>query len=235
MYRPISCIAILSTVLACTVSAPVLDSNSLSGWIATGDANWLAEDGELLASGQGDGFLASAQTFDNFHLTVEFRVDATVNSGVFIRCQDRDNIHPNTCYEFNIWDEHPQQEARTGSIVFRAMPPLVHVETLGRWNTYEITANGSSLEARVNGELTAVLEDSQLTSGFIALQHLGRWERSVSGPGVQAAIAPETVFSEHGITGPSRSGLIKPQHVYTSLLLPEIVLSGVFSAVCCSG
>jgi len=138
-----------------------------------GDSIWSVEEEVLVAGGEGDGFLVSKQSLDNFQLKVEFRVDASVNSGIFIRCQERQDINPNTCYEFNIWDEHPQQQARTGAIVSRAMPPLAQVSTLGRWSTYEITANGPLLEARVNGELTAVLEDSQWQTGFIALQHWG--------------------------------------------------------------
>ena len=51
---------------------------------------------------------------------------------------------------------------------------LAHVETVGHWNTYEITARGGFLEARVNGTVTAVLEDADPTRGFIALQ---RWEQ----------------------------------------------------------
>lgn len=174
MFRKIALVSSCCLLAACSTTTATLDSNSLSGWAIVGDADWMAKNGEITGSGEGEGFLASEAVFGDFHLKVEFRVDAETNSGIFIRCQDRQRIHPETCYEFNIWDRHPQQEARTGSIVFRAMPPLAHVDTLGRWNTYEITARGNTLEARVNGELTAVLEDSELSSGFLALQRWGK-------------------------------------------------------------
>ena len=60
------------------------------------------------------------------------------------RCRERANIHPDNCFELNIYDAHPRQEARTGAIVFKVMPPLVHVDTVGRWNTYEVVAQGSA-------------------------------------------------------------------------------------------
>ncbi len=164
------CLAAL--LAACVGPVSLFDGRTLDGWQVLGDATWTVQDREIVGGGDGDGFLATDGRYGDFHLRVEFWVDATTNSGIFIRCQDRAYIHPDTCYEFNIWDEHPRQEARTGAIVFRAMPPLAHVDTVGRWNTYEITARGGLLEARVNGTVTAVLEDADRARGFIALQ---RW------------------------------------------------------------
>ena len=161
-----------ATLAAAGVS--LFDGNSLAGWQVLGESRWSVEDGEIIGAGEEDGFLATESSYGDFRLQAEFWVEAGTNSGIFIRCQDRDRIHPDTCYEFNIWDHHPKQEARTGAIVFRAMPPLSHVNTVGRWNTYEITARGCSLQAKVNGEVTARLDDADPTAGFIALQ---RWEQ----------------------------------------------------------
>lgn len=156
-------------VLAGPVS--LFDGTSLAGWQVVGDLEWSVVDGTVQAAGSGDGFLSSDGEYGDFTLHAEFWVDATTNSGIFIRCRDRARIHPDTCYEMNIWDRHPQQEARTGAIVLRFMPPLTQVETVGRWNTYDIKAAGATLEVRVNGEVTAILEDADPAPGFIALQH----------------------------------------------------------------
>jgi hypothetical protein len=149
----------------------LFDGNSLAGWQISGDALWAVENGEIVSGGAGDGYLYSDASFGDFELSAQFWVDATTNSGIFIRCQDSTNIHPDTCFELNIWDEHPRQEARTGSIVFKVMPPLAHVETIGRWNTYEVTARGSNLVVKVNGTVTATMDDADPVAGFIALQH----------------------------------------------------------------
>jgi len=149
----------------------LFDGSSLAGWSAVDEAQWRVEGGEIVATGSGDGFLRTDALYADFELRLEFWVDATTNSGIMIRCKDPQRIHPDTCYELNIWDEHPQQPARTGAIVFVAMPPLAHVTTVGKWNTYEVLARGGQLVVKVNGEVTARLEDADPTPGFIALQH----------------------------------------------------------------
>ena len=82
--------------LACftttTGAETLFDGTTLNGWDQTGDATWAIEQGEIAAHGSGDGYLAGNRTYRDFQLTVEFWVDATTNSGVFVRCQDRDNI-----------------------------------------------------------------------------------------------------------------------------------------------
>jgi hypothetical protein len=149
----------------------LFDGHSLGGWLVSGEADWSVEEGSIVARGKGDGFIQTLESYGDFELSVEFWVDATTNSGIFIRCGDPQRIHPETCYELNIWDEHPQQQARTGAIVFKVMPPLANVETVGRWNTYDVMARGARIEVRVNGELTATLDDADPSPGFIALQH----------------------------------------------------------------
>lgn len=115
-------------------------------------------------------FLYSKATYADFDLSVEFMPDAAVNSGVFVRCQDPSEFTPFNCYEANIWDEHPRQEFRTGSIVARVAPPLAHVDTIGKWNNMRVTADGARIEVYVNDLLTARLENAEFPEGHIALQ-----------------------------------------------------------------
>ncbi len=173
MRRLLPLALLLVSISACAGPQHLFNGIDLSGWESQGDVAWQVEGQAIVASGSGDGFLASRAAFGDFYLRVEFWVDATTNSGVFVRCRERTRIHPETCYELNIWDQHPKQEARTGAIVFVHMPPLAQVETVGRWNVLEVTARGAFLEVKINGTVTAVLEDANPTPGFIALQHWG--------------------------------------------------------------
>lgn len=172
------CLTLLAAIqlAACAAPTALFNGDDLSGWNVVGDANWHVESGELVANGDGNGFLVSLAEFTDFQLQLQFWVDETTNSGVFIRCQDRTKIHPDTCYELNIWDQHPRQEARTGAIVFKVMPPLEHVTTIGRWNTYDVTARGGTLVVKVNGVITAMMTRADLKGGFIALQHAEKGE-----------------------------------------------------------
>lgn len=149
-------------------------------WQPVGTADWQPGEtgtgetgkGKTMTStnSSGDGYLLSKSVYGDFELVVEFKPDKQVNSGILIRCQDRENITPLTCLEINIWDDHPRQEFRTGAIVIHAAPPLAQVNTVDQWNTYRIVAQGQLVEAWLNGVLTARMTNAELTEGFIALQ-----------------------------------------------------------------
>ena len=156
---------------ACAGAPALFNGKNLEGWQMSDDAVWSVQDGHIVSTGSDNGYLSTDELFGDFELSAEFWIDATTNSGIYIRCKDRANIHPDTCYELNIWDNHPKQEARTGAIVFKFMPPLAQVEPIGRWSRYEVFAKEGSLEVKVNGEVTAVMTDADPTPGFISLQH----------------------------------------------------------------
>ena len=145
-----------------------------SGWTTVGEAHWQLDQGTLEGSpGTGQGFAITQATFGSFHLKLEFFPDAEVNSGVFIRCQDRDSIAAGTCYELNISDNHENPDFRTGAIVTRAKP-MTTVATINQWNSYEVKAEGEHLQVWVNDVKTADLRDPDFKNGFIALQVLDK-------------------------------------------------------------
>ncbi|MEM7381640.1 MAG: DUF1080 domain-containing protein [Bacteroidota bacterium] len=138
-------------------------------WFEGGDASWIFDNGELVGKSEGgNGFVMSKESYKDFVLELEFNPDNTVNSGVFVRCKDQE-ISNTDCYEMNIWDEHPDQDSRTGSVVTR-MKPMAHVNTLNKWNTYKVECSGNRQKVWVNGELTAEMENNDLIDGYIALQ-----------------------------------------------------------------
>lgn len=153
----------------CVASTPNLDS-----WSQTGNANWISNAGITQSTNQsGTGFLVSTELYDDFELTVEFKPDSTVNSGILIRCQDPEDIALSNCYEINIWDLHPNQDYRTGAIVIHSIPPFVHLNSVEKWNQYRIVAMGNKLSVWLNEELTAKMTTAEISSGHIALQSVG--------------------------------------------------------------
>ena len=147
----------------------LFDGSSLDGWNVLGDANWELADGAVQAD-SGRGFLVTPDAYADFELTLEFWVDEPANSGIFIRCADPQSVRDDNSYEVNIFDTRPDQTYRTGGIVHFAAPTSV-INTAGRWNTYEIRAEGPRLTVRLNGTLTVDTEDTQYASGPIALQY----------------------------------------------------------------
>ena len=146
----------------------LFDGTSLSGWQFIGDAQWFVDNMSIVGTG-GDGYLATETVYDSYRLKLEFRVDSKTNSGVFVQCQDRNDISPLTCFEINIWDEHPRQEYRTGAIVTLKSPEEI-IDTLGRWNYYDILVTPQTLSVTLNGVMVSKLELPDKPSGFIALQ-----------------------------------------------------------------
>lgn len=147
----------------------LFDGSRLDGWNAIGDANWQLVDGAVQAD-RGNGFLVTKASYRDFQLRLEFWVDADANSGVFIRCSDPQKIGADNSYEVNIFDKRPNQDYRTGGIVDVAKPLSV-VNTGGRWNTYDITAQGSRLTVTLNGTRTVDVEHRGYAQGPIALQY----------------------------------------------------------------
>lgn len=147
----------------------LFDGSTLDGWNALGDANWELADGAVQAD-SGSGFLVTPESYGDFQLTLEFWVDTDANSGIFIRCADSQNVGADNSYEVNIFDTRPNQEYRTGGIVNVASPTST-VNTGGKWNTYDITAQGERLTVILNGIRTVDVEHGEHTSGPIALQY----------------------------------------------------------------
>ena len=169
----LSCLLFLlsacSTSIPTTYIEPFLLDGELSGTTVAG-AGWVLNDGVIEPNPTEDmTYLTSRGVYDNFILTLEFFPEGNVNSGVFIRCQTGQEVNPTNCYEINIWDDHPNQDYRTGSIVTRALP-LEKVSTVGQWNTGEVIADPYEISVRINGVVTAVYENNDLASGFLALQ-----------------------------------------------------------------
>ncbi len=168
----LSAVLLLFTLISCSVTkGQTLRPFTKSGqdWSAEGDATWKFVEDELTGNSEGTGgYLMTRDRFRNFILELEFQPDSTVNSGVFVRCKQAE-LSNVSCYEMNIWDLHPDQNSRTGSIVTRSAP-LTLVHTVNQWNTFKIHCEGNRLKTWINGKPMADMVNSDLDEGSIALQ-----------------------------------------------------------------
>ena len=146
--------------------------HDLSSFNEVGEAEWNIIDDYVEADGYMGSFLVTRGHYTDFLLQAEFWPGAASNSGIFIRNGDPQAISAMGGYELNIYDTNENPDNRTGSIVGH-QPPMAEVLTEEQWNTYEITAQGNRITARVNGTLTADLEDETHASGPIAFQNNG--------------------------------------------------------------
>ncbi len=177
-FKPFSTYLAIALIFGCFSSCDQKEEmlkGNFGSWQILGGAEWRFDQNELIGTVKDSvGFVMTEDRYSDFILELEFKPDSSINSGIFIRCQNKE-ISFTDCYEINIWDLHTNQDFRTGAIVNRAIP-LNYVETIGEWNTYKIQVQGDHLQAWINDVLTADLKDSSLAEGYIALQAMGTGE-----------------------------------------------------------
>jgi hypothetical protein len=157
----------------------LIDGNSgMDNWSVSGTAaNWRAEGGAIQAdktTGKGASVLVSKRSFKDLELYVEFWAADDTNSGVYLRAPNPDTVNTASgAYEVQIWDKNPNPKYSTGSLVnVAAVEPKYKAG--GRWNTFEILAKGTQITVRMNGVVTASIQDAKNTSeGRIGLQFNG--------------------------------------------------------------
>jgi len=166
-------VALALALIATSANADNM-ATDLTTLTAVGDVEWRLVDAIAEAGpGEDRGYLVTTGVYADFKLSVEFWVAAETNSGVFVRCTNPAEITALSCFEVNIWDEHPNQDSRTGSIV-RLAKPTAHVDTVGQWNTVEIEVVGDLIVAVFNGVETARLRSGERSAeGHVALQFGG--------------------------------------------------------------
>lgn len=191
-----------SMLLASALLLASCASSPTSGWVTLidgekglenfdrlGDANWRAEAGAIVADkGKGSSHLVTKGTYKDFEIVAEFWADTSTNSGIFLRAADPKKVGADSAYEVNIYDLRPGQEYATGAIVdFAKVPvPIVHLagdgKGGGKWNTFKITAQGTTITVDFNGVRTVTLQDSKFASGPFTLQFANGPKDAPGGP-----------------------------------------------------
>lgn len=124
------------------------------------------------------------EQFTNFILRAEWRVGRRDdNSGIYIRIPAPTVANPlqqadSQGHEIQIDERgfdsqtntegHPQK--RTGAIYDLQAPSAFPSKRVGVWNTFDIKADGTSIEVTLNGQVINSYTSNRRPSGFIALQ-----------------------------------------------------------------
>ena len=151
----------------------LVDGKSMGNFDRVAAANWRVEGGAIVADkleGKDPAYLVTKTSYKDFQIYAEFWADEDANSGIFIRCTDPKKIDAVQCYEVNVYDKRPDPSYGTGAIVNIAkVEPMP--KAAGKWNTFDITAQGSHLVVIFNGQKTVDVQDSKLAAGAVALQY----------------------------------------------------------------
>lgn len=73
-------------------------------------------------------------------------------------------------YEVQIWDDPTPPAFPTASLIPAAKAPATF-KAAGRWNTFDIRAQGPRMIVKMNGEQSVDVSDTAFPAGPIALQY----------------------------------------------------------------
>jgi len=136
----------------------LFDGKTAAGWRGyrqqTLPAGWRAIDGALTRVGQA-GDIVTIDEFGDFELTLEWKLAANGNSGVFYRVVEDDEVMWHMAPEYQIIDnayKPPIKPVQNAGANYDLQPPSRDVtKPIGSWNQTRIVAKGAHVEHWLNG------------------------------------------------------------------------------------
>ena len=161
----------------------MFDGESIASWKQlNGEALYSVRDGAIIGTTVSDtpnSFLYDGNTYSDFILEVDFKVDSTMNSGIQIRSNTNPNYRNGRVFGYQV-EIDPSARAWSGGIYDEArrawLHPLDHNEEAQKafkqndWNHYRIEAIADTIKTWVNGVPASHLIDEKDAEGIIAFQ-----------------------------------------------------------------
>lgn len=165
---------------------PLFNGKDLSGWKAYGNEKWIVENGAILGESAANkyGYLVTDQKFRDFDLRVQFKGEASGNSGLFFHCRITGTSETGPDIQGIQAEVDPTPGHHTGGLYesggrgWLIQPTAAGEKALksGEWNALEVSAHGNHIVTRLNGIEIVNYHDAapKFTEGSIALQiHTG--------------------------------------------------------------
>ncbi len=168
----------------------LFNGNDLAGWTIHGTEKWYVENSELVCESGPDkqyGYLSTDKLYTNFELTVQFKLEANGNSGVFIRSGIEGTKISGWQVEVAPLGQHTGgiYESYGRGWLIQPKPDDEKMLKPDDWNTMRILVLNDEVTSWLNEVQMVYLKDEKigLGKGFIALQiHDGggikvRWKK----------------------------------------------------------
>jgi hypothetical protein len=161
----------------------LFNGKDLTGWkVLGGKAKYEVKNGEIIGttvSNEPNSFLVTEENYGDFILTLEFKNESGINSGIQFRSESKPDYQNGRVHGYQL-EIDPSPRAWTGGIYDEArrlwLYPLEYNPAAKKalkptdWNTARIECIGSTLRVFINGTPTAHVVDDMTLKGFIALQ-----------------------------------------------------------------
>ena len=167
----------LSPVSIFSQSKTIFNGKDLTGWTIHGTEKWYVENGELVCESGPDkqyGYLSTNEEYKNFVLTVNFKLEANGNSGVFIRSGIEGTkisgwqveVAPPGLHTGGIYESYGR-----GWLIQPKPEDEVNLKS-AEWNLMKIEVKNDEVTTWLNGKKMVYLKDQKIGEGkgFIALQ-----------------------------------------------------------------
>jgi hypothetical protein len=135
--------------------APEERQKKFDTWTAALKDHWTVEDGALVNKGTGP-FLASEKEYADFELLIEYKMEKTVDSG----------IYPKTIPQIQVWDPEDPAQVKNGNAkgsgglwnnkpddAVERMPLVKADKKAGEWNQFRILVVGERCTVYLNDKL----------------------------------------------------------------------------------
>ena len=169
--------AVLSASVNLAGFKNLFNGKNLDGWTIHGTEKWYVEQGELVCESGPDkqyGYLSTNKSYKNFILTLNFKLQANGNSGVFIRSSIEGT-------KISGWQvEVAPPKLHTGGIyesygrgwLIQPKPENEGALKATDWNEMRIQVKGSEVTTWLNRTQMVYFKDQKIGegNGFIALQ-----------------------------------------------------------------
>lgn len=142
----------------------LFNGKDLTGWKVMGHAGWKAQDGVLIGeSNEPKGWLMSDKDYADFELSLEYKMAAGSNSGVFLRAWPEGPISGEQFMEIQLIDDAVTAvpRDRTGAI-FSVVAPNPPPSAQGdQWHRLDLRVQGRQVQVTFDDEkiLAANLDD----------------------------------------------------------------------------
>ncbi len=152
----------------------LFDGQTFDGWrgykMKEMPPGWAVIDGAMVrvkggeggkGAGGGDDIITTAE-YDNFELTVQWKIVSGGNSGILYRVSEDAITSWHVAPEMQVLDnsKHPTRDKRqlAGALYDLYAPPKDVTKPVGEWNTAKIVARGNQVEHWLNGTLLFAYE-----------------------------------------------------------------------------
>lgn len=166
-FLSVICIAALTGNLSAAEPVVLFDGKSTVQWDFR-PGGWVVEDGALTCRMEtvtqkngkkrtrGMGYIWSKQQYDDFDLTLQYKLTESANSGVFFRTDPKNPVQGG--FEIQLLDDEGFQKAKgkregknlNGAFYDALAPSTRPAKPVGQWNKFRLICRGPSIQVMIN-------------------------------------------------------------------------------------